>query len=228
MGDAVLKSGEKITVLIADDHTIVRHGLVSLLSLSDEFEVVGEAENGRDAVDLTVSKEPQVVLMDIGMPILNGLEATRQIRRLAPNVKILVLSGYDNDDYVMQVIHSGANGYILKNSLLEDLFTAIRSVKRGQAFFSPAVSKVLADSHASPSNNKPQGRSAARTLTSREREILQLIAEGHMHQQIADRLKISVRTVDTHRNNIMKKLNLHDTASLVTYAIKNGILIMER
>jgi DNA-binding NarL/FixJ family response regulator len=225
-----LKSGKKISVLIADDHTIVRHGLVSLLSLSDEFDVVGEAENGRDAVDLTLRTDPDVVLMDIGMPILNGLEATRQIKKLAPQVKVLVLSGYDNDEYILQVIQCGANGYVLKNSLLEDLFTAIRSVNKGQAFFSPTVSKVIVDSYVgrpAPSG-QPGQKPVTRPLTTREREILQLIAEGHMHQQIAERLKISVRTVDTHRNNIMKKLDLHDTASLVTYAIKNGIVIMER
>lgn len=225
-----LNSDEKITVLIADDHTIVRHGLVSLLSLSEEFEVVGEAENGRDAVDLAISKSPDVVLMDIGMPILNGLEATRQIRKLAPQIKVLVLSGYDNDEYILQVIQSGANGYILKNSLLEDLYAAIRSVNKGQAFFSPSVSKILVDSYVGrPSAGTSSGyKPAGRPLTTREREILQLIAEGHLHHQIAERLSISVRTVDTHRNNIMKKLDVHDTASLVTYAIRNGILIMQR
>ncbi|MDL1891608.1 response regulator transcription factor [Sphingobacteriales bacterium CHB3] len=224
-----MKSTEKISVLIADDHTIVRHGLVSLLSLSEEFEIVGEAENGRDAVELALAKNPNVVLMDIGMPILNGLEATRQIRKLAPHIKVLILSGYDNDEYILQVIHTGANGYILKNSMLDDLYTAIRSVQRGQAFFSPAVSKVIVDSYVTrPSDRTGPAQKSTRPLTSREREILQLIAEGHLHHQIAERLKISVRTVDTHRNNIMKKLDLHDTASLVTYAIKNGILIMQR
>ncbi|MBX2989644.1 MAG: response regulator transcription factor [Bacteroidetes bacterium] len=220
---------EKISVLIADDHTIVRHGLVSLLSLCEEFEIVGEAENGRDAVDIALAKNPNVVLMDIGMPILNGLEATRQIRKLAPHIKVLILSGYDNDEYILQVIQTGANGYILKNSMLDDLYTAIRSVQRGQAFFSPAVSKVIVDSYVTrPSDRTGPAPKTTRPLTSREREILQLIAEGHLHHQIAERLKISVRTVDTHRNNIMKKLDLHDTASLVTYAIKNGILIMQR
>lgn len=224
-----MNAERKITILIADDHTIVRRGLVSLLSLSDDFEIVGEAENGREAVDLTVSKDPDVVLMDIGMPILNGLEATRQIRKLAPHVKVLVLSGYDNDDYILQVIQCGANGYVLKNSLLEDLFTAIRSVKKGQAFFSPSVSKVIVDSYMGrPSSGGRADSKPGRSLTTREREILQLIAEGHLHQKIADRLNISVRTVDTHRNNIMKKLDLHDTASLVTYAIKNGIVIMQQ
>jgi DNA-binding NarL/FixJ family response regulator len=226
-----LKSERKISVLIADDHTIVRHGIASLLSLYEDFEVIGEAENGREAVDLTLSKNPDVVLMDIGMPILNGLEATRQIRKQAPHVKVLVLSGYDNDEYVLQVIQCGANGYLLKNTVIEDLCTAIRSVKKGLAFFSPSVSKIIVDSYVSRpsgSESRPETKKPARPLTSREREILQLIAEGHLHQQISERLNISVRTVDTHRNNIMKKLDLHDTASLVTYAIKNGIVIMHR
>lgn len=212
-------------MLIADDHTIVRRGIASLLSLNEDFEIVGEAENGRDAVDLTLEKNPNVVLMDIGMPILNGLEATRQIRKQAPDVKVLILSGYDNDEYILQVIQSGANGYILKTTYLEDLYTAIKSVHSGQAFFSPSVSKVIVDGYL---NRSPDAYKTTRPLTSREREILQLIAEGHLHQQIAQRLNISVRTVDTHRNNIMKKLDIHDTAGLVNYAIKNGISIIPR
>jgi DNA-binding NarL/FixJ family response regulator len=223
-----LKSNKKISVLVADDHAIVRGGIISLLSLSEEFEVVGEAENGRDAVDLVLSKDPDVVLMDIGMPILNGLEATRQIKQHSPQVKVLVLSGYDNDEYILQVIHSGANGYILKSSFVEDLYAAIRSVKNGQAFFSPSVSKIIIDSYVNRPSSTGGMKKGLRPLTTREREILQLIAEGHLHQNIANRLSISVRTVDTHRNNIMKKLDLHDTASLVTYAIKNGIVIMQQ
>jgi DNA-binding NarL/FixJ family response regulator len=223
-------SAKKISVLIADDHAIVRHGIVSLLSVSDEFEVIGEAENGREAVELALSKEPDVVLMDIGMPILNGLEATRQIKKGAPHVKVLVLSGYDNDEYILQVIQCGANGYILKTTVPEDLYAAIRSVKKGQAFFSPSVSRVIVENYvtrSTTSTGRNEKTKPQHALTTREREILQLIAEGYLHQQISERLKISVRTVDTHRNNIMKKLDLHDTASLVTYAIKNGIVIMQ-
>ncbi len=220
-----MQASNKITVLIADDHTIVRRGIASLLSLNEDFEIVAEAENGRDAVELTLEKNPNVVLMDIGMPILNGLEATRQIRKQAPDVKVLILSGYDNDEYILQVIQSGANGYILKTTYLEDLYTAIKSVHSGQAFFSPSVSKVIVDGYL---NRSSDSYKTTRPLTSREREILQLIAEGHLHQQIAQRLNISVRTVDTHRNNIMKKLDIHDTAGLVNYAIKNGISIIPR
>lgn len=220
-------AAKKIRIVIADDHTIVRSGVISLLSLNPDFEVVGEAENGREAIELVRSQQPDVVLMDIGMPVLNGLEATRRIKKEFPHVKVLVLSGYDNDEYILQMIQSGANGYILKNSFLDDLYSAIRSVNEGMAFFSPSVSKIIVESYVHQpgegETSKPK-----RLLTPREREILQLIAEGHLHHQIAERLNISVRTVDTHRQNIMKKLDIHDTAGLVTYAIKNGIVIMQR
>ena len=219
-----MKLHHKITVLIADDHAIVRQGIASLLSLNEEFEIIGEAENGRDAVQLTLEKQPDVVLMDIGMPILNGLEATRQIKKHSVQTKVLILSGYENDEYILQVIQSGANGYILKTTYLEDLYTAIRSVHSGQAFFSPSVSKVIVEGYLDRSSNKSDTQNLAHPLTAREREILQLIAEGHLHQQIADRLNISVRTVDTHRNNIMKKLEAHDVTELVRYAIRTGLI----
>lgn len=218
---------KKIRILVADDHTIVRSGVISLLSLNPDFEVVGEAENGREAIELVRTKNPDVVLMDIGMPVLNGLEATRRIKKEFPQVKVLVLSGYDNDEYILQMIQSGANGYILKNSFLDDLYSAIRSVNEGMAFFSPSVSKIIVESYVNQPDDDASKKSK-RLLTPREREILQLIAEGHLHHQIAERLSISVRTVDTHRQNIMKKLDIHDTAGLVTYAIKNGIVIMQR
>jgi len=216
---------EKITVLIADDHTILRRGLVSLLSLNQNIKVIGEAEDGRSAVEMALRLEPDVVLMDLSMPVLNGLEATDQLKKESPGMKVLILSAHDNDEYVNQVIRSGANGYVLKNASPEELYTAIRTVNSGHAFFSPSLSGryggVLgADADKEALRGSP--------LTAREREILQLVAEGDSHQDIAERLFISVRTVDTHKNNIMKKLNLHDTASLVTYAIKNGIVILPR
>lgn len=217
----------KIKIIVADDHTIVRRGLVSLLSLNKDFEVIGEATDGRIAVDLTLEKEPDLVLMDIGMPNLNGLEATEQIKKLAPQVKVLVLSAYDNEEYILQVVSSGANGYILKNSSPDQLTEAIKVVFNGQAFFSPSVSKVIADkfvNRITPAKNEREEISGR--LTPREREILQMIAEGKSHREISEQLHISVRTVDTHKNNIMQKLDLHDTATLVTYAIKNGILIL--
>lgn len=210
----------RIRVLVADDHTIVRRGIVSLLSLAGGIEVVAEAENGREAVERTFLMGPDVVLMDISMPLLNGLEATEQIKRKRPEVKVLILSAHDNEEYVMQVVRSGANGYLLKNTSADELFSAVRAVHAGGEYFSPLIPGVRTGS-AGGWNARGGMR-----LTPREREILQLVAEGNHHQQIADLLSISVRTVDTHCNNIMRKLDLHDRASLATYAIKNGIVIL--
>ncbi len=223
---------DKISVLVADDHAIVRRALISLLSLGDNLEVVGEAADGREAVDLALKREPDVVLMDMSMPGLNGLEATRQIKKLAPAIKVLILSAYDNEEYVTRVVRSGANGYVLKNGSTEDLFAAIKSVYTGHAFFSPAVSKIIMDNYRKaadgPDEQTPDDLKADSRLTPREREVLQRIVEGESHQEIARILNISPRTVDTHCNNIMKKLDIHDTPGLVTYAIKNGILILPR
>jgi DNA-binding NarL/FixJ family response regulator len=213
-----------IKVLVADDHTIVRRGLVSLLSLAGGIEVVAEAENGREAVEKSLLLGPDVVLMDVSMPLLNGLEATEQIKKKAPRIKVLILSAHDNEEYVLQVVRSGANGYMLKNTSAEDLFRAIRTVHAGQDFFSPSVSSMIVTAPAEP----PNGADVRTRLTAREREVLQLVAEGNHHQRIADLLNISVRTVDTHCNNIMRKLDLHDRATLATYAIKNGIVILPK
>jgi two-component system response regulator NreC len=210
---------ENIKVLVADDHTIVRRGLVSLLSLAEGIDVIGEAENGREAVEKAVQLQPDLVLMDVSMPLLNGLEATRQIKKKVPTSKVLILSAHDNEEYVLQVAQAGANGYMLKNTSAEELFRAIRTVCEGQDYFSPGV-KIAEHEETS------RGSGTRTRLTSREREVLQLVAEGKGHQRIADLLNISVRTVDTHCNNIMRKLNLHDTASLATFAIKNGIVIL--
>jgi DNA-binding NarL/FixJ family response regulator len=221
-----------IRVVVADDHTIVRRGLVSLLSLAEGIQVIGEADDGMAAVERAMELDPDVVLMDINMPMLNGLEATRKIKKDAPHIKILVLSAHDNEEYIIQVIRSGANGYMLKNSSAEDLFSAIRSVYTGHAFFSPSVSKVILESYLKVSES-PQPDSGVESvpesrLTGREREILQLVAEGKTHQTVANILHISVRTVDTHCNNIMKKLDIHESAGLVTYAIKNGIVMLPK
>jgi len=221
---------DRITVLIADDHTILRRGLVSLLSLNQGIEVIGEAEDGSSAVEMALRLRPDVVLMDLSMPVLNGLEATHRLKREAPEVKVLILSAHDNDEYVSQVVRSGANGYVLKDTSPEELYAAIRTVNAGHRFFSRSLTERFGDREIGMPEALEDGRDPLRgsALTPREREILQLIAEGETHQHIADRLFISVRTVDTHTNNIMKKLNLHDTASLVTYAIKNGIVILPR
>jgi two-component system, NarL family, response regulator NreC len=227
-----LKFERKITIVVADDHTIVRRGLVTLLSSHPEMEVVGEVGNGRAAVEQAIAKEPDLVLMDVGMPELNGLEATRQLKKYSPDTKVLVLSGYDNDEYVREIVLSGANGYLLKNAAPEELLRAIIAVSKGQTFFSPSLSDVVAESRktrSTPGSSEVSKNSGGKArLTQREREILQLIAEGKSHSQISRLLHISIRTVDTHRNNILKKLGLHDAASLVTYAIKNNIVILQK
>lgn len=225
-------TAQRITVLVADDHTIVRRGLVSLLSLGESIEVVGEAADGRAAVDLSLQLQPDVVLMDISMPGLNGLEATGRIKKAAPQVKVLVLSAHDNEEYVLQVLRCGADGYLLKNTSSDDLFAAIRSVHAGHAFFTPSVSRIVAEGYVKTSHGSaPSGQEDMQSpglLTPREREVLQLIAEGNTHQEVADILHISPRTVDTHCNNIMKKLDIHDGTGLVAYAIKNGIVILPK
>jgi len=191
------------------------------------MEVVSEAANGRVALDLVMTFEPDVVLMDIGMPELNGLEATRLIKKQAPATKVLVVSGHDNDDYVRQIVESGANGYVLKSTPPDELRKAIVAVSKGGEFFSPSVSGAAADGRKAAKRSRETER-RTKTLTTREREILQLVAEGKKHSRIAEILHISVRTVDTHRNNILKKLGLHDAAGLVSYAIKNGITILPK
>jgi DNA-binding NarL/FixJ family response regulator len=219
----------KITILVADDHILVRRGLVSLLSLNQIVEVIGEATDGRMALEIALQKEPDIVLMDIGMPVMNGLEATEQIRKQIPQVKVLILSAYDNEEYINQVINSGAMGYLLKNASPDELNEAIKAVNAGHAWFSPPISEYLRRRFLELHPGSLEGAADLnRRLTAREREIIQLLAEGKSHKDIADLLVISVRTVDTHTNNIMRKLDIHDTARLVTYAIKNGIVILPR
>jgi DNA-binding NarL/FixJ family response regulator len=223
-----MSSQKKITVIVADDHTLVRKGLVTLLSLNKDIEVIAEVGDGRVAIEMTLARIPDVVMMDLSMPNLSGFEAIRQIKRRAPTVKILVLSAYDNEEYVLETIQSGADGYMLKNTSPEELNTAIKTVSGGRTYYSPTVARIAEEAKASIAGSGAKGNKIADRLTEREREILQLIAESRTHQQIAELLHISVRTVDTHRNNIIQKLGLHDTASLVTFAIKNGIVIIHR
>ena len=224
-----MTSQKKITVIIADDHTLVRRGLVTLLSLNKDVEVIAEVGDGRVAIEITLEKRPDIVMIDLSMPNLSGFEAIRQIKRRAPGVKILVLSGYDNEEYVLETIQSGADGYMLKDTTPGELDTALRTVASGRQYYSPTIARIAEDAKMSLSTKSGgKGLKIADRLTEREREILQLIAESRTHQQIAEMLHISVRTVDTHRNNIIQKLGLHDTASLVTFAIKNGIVILPR
>ncbi len=214
---------QKITVLLADDHTVVRQGLRALLEAENDMTVVGEAENGRQAVQMAKRLQPEVVVMDIAMPSLNGLEATRQISRESPKSKVLILSSYSDDEYVQQLTDAGASGYLVKQTAAQDLVGAIREAKKGNAFFSPAISKRLLE-HFRATIGRPPGEKKAPKLTPRELEVLQLIAEGYANKQIAGELFISIKTVEKHRQQLMHKLDIHDVAGLTRYAIAKGII----
>jgi len=213
-----------ITVLLAEDHEIVREGLRALLEHEDDIEVIGEAQNGRQAVKLTRKLRPNVVVMDIAMPLLNGLEATRQILQVIPDTKVLILSAHSDDAYIEQIIALGAAGYLIKQTSHGVLSGAIREVHKGNTFFSPSISKRL-HHHYEPSPGRIEVLyKKHHGLSSREVEVLQLISEGNVNKETAAELGISIKTVEKHRQNLMKKLNIHDTAGLTRYAIATGII----
>lgn len=215
---------QKVTVLLADDHAVVRQGLRLLLETEEDIKVIGEAENGRQAVEMAKRLLPDVVIMDIAMPLLNGLEATRQILRDTTCTRVLILSAYSEDEYVHQLTEAGAAGYLMKQTAASDLLKAIRETRRGGAFFSPAISKRLMDHYREAFLNGKPLKKSAEHLTSRELEVLQLIAEGKPNKQMAFELRISVKTVEKHRQQVMNKLNIHDVAGLTRYAITRGIV----
>jgi len=214
----------KIRILLADDHAILRAGLVRLLGEEKDIEVVGEAENGREAVQKALELHPDIVLMDIGMPVMNGMEATKQIKKRDADVKVLVLTMHDNEEYLFQVLQAGAAGYVLKKAADSDLVNAIHVVSRGDCFLYPSAAKMVVEDYLDKLKHGQEPTSSFDTLTDREREILTLVAEGHTNREIAETLFISVKTVETHKANIMEKLNLHKRAELVKYAIKKGML----
>ncbi len=214
---------KKIAVLLVDDHTVVRQGLRALLSSEEDIEVVGEAENGRQAVVLARKTPPDVVVMDVAMPLLNGLEATKQILKLVPTAKVLVLTSYGDDECVQQLMQAGAVGYLIKQTAANDLLKAIREVHRGNAYFSPTIAKRLRDQCREAFTSGQSSRRPGE-LTSREAEVLQLIAEGFSNKQIAAELCISIKTVEKHRQQVMNKLNIHDVAGLTRYAISKGMV----
>jgi DNA-binding NarL/FixJ family response regulator len=214
----------KIRVLLADDHTVVRQGLRALLAAEDDIEIIGEAENGRQALQLVKKLLPDVVVMDIAMPVLNGVEATRQITRYVPSVKVLVLSTYSNDEYVEQLTEAGAAGYLVKQTAANDLLKAIREAFKGNAFFSPAIAKRLRDQCRQTYVSGQPVKRRSDYLTTREAEVLQLIAEGRANKQIAAELCISIKTVEKHRQQVMNKLGIHDVAGLTRHAISKGII----
>jgi DNA-binding NarL/FixJ family response regulator len=214
----------KITVLLADDHTVVRQGLRALLAAETDIEVVGEADTGRQAVQLAKKLLPDVVVMDIAMPQLNGLEATRQVIHDVPSTKVIILSSYSDDEYVEQLTEAGAIGYLLKQTAANDLIQAIREARQGNTYYSPSISRRMLDHYRRAFVSGQPVRKTAEALTSREREVLQLIAEGKTNKQIAADLCISIKTVEKHRQQVMNKLNIHDIAGLTRYSIAKGII----
>jgi DNA-binding NarL/FixJ family response regulator len=215
---------KRITVLLAEDHQIVREGLRALLASERDIEVVGEAQDGRRAVQLTRELLPAVVVIDIGMPLLNGLEATRQILKAVPSTRVLVLSAHGDDEYVEQTIAMGAAGYLIKQTSAHLLSQAIRDVHAGKTVFSPSISKRLANGSSGLRGKPGSPRRSVPRLSPREREVLQLIAEGKANKQTASELGISIKTVEKHRQNLMTKLGIHDTAGLTRHAIDTGII----
>jgi len=204
-------------VLLADDHQIVRQGLRAIL-VAAGHEVIGEASDGREALKLARTLNPDIAVLDLSMPLLNGLDAAREIRRLAPDIKIILLTMYTDKGYVLQALRAGARGYVVKTQAAEDLISAIREILRGETYLSPGVAASVVDAVLESTNE------AADPLTARERQILQLVAEGNTTKEIARLLNVSFKTAESHRNHIMKKLDIHEVAGLVRYAIRQGLL----
>ena len=215
---------KQITVLLAEDHKIVREGLRKMLEIEDDLEVVGEAQDGRQAVALAKKLCPAVVLMDIAMPLLNGLEATRQMLKALPGTKVLILSAHSNDAYVKNAIDSGAVGFLVKQTSAQDVCRAIREVQKGKTFFSPSISRRLGRLNPPSLDRLGLLKKKVVQLTSREMEVLQLIAEGKANKEMAAELGISIKTVEKHRERLMEKLDIHDTAGITRYAISAGII----
>jgi len=217
----------KIRILLADDHTLVRKGIRSLLDAEEDIEVIGEAINGRDAVEQATRLHPDIVLMDITMPQLNGLEASRQILKASPQTKIIILSMYTNEEYIFQSLRVGVAGYLIKEAVVEELIFAIRSVYQGGSFLSPSVSGLVIDEFRRQSISESQ-IDPYETLTDREREVLHLIAEGKSNREISDVLCLTVKTVEVHRSRLMEKLGIHGVADLTRYAIRKGLISPDR
>ena len=215
----------KIKVLVVDDHAMFRQGICALVGSYEDLEVVGEAENGREAIEKVREFSPEVVLMDIAMPIMGGLEATRRIQKEAPNTKVLVLTQYDDSEYVLSLVRAGARGYISKTATASELVSAIRAVNAGEFFLYPSAAKTLIEEYLRRFGGE---KDEYDQLTSREREMLQLVAEGQTNREIADRLVIGVKTVLRHRTNIMEKLGFHNRTELIKYAISKGLIEVPR
>jgi two-component system response regulator NreC len=216
-------SGPKLRILLADDHTLLRQGLRKILQERSDWEVVAEAGDGREAVRQTLAVQPDVAILDIGMPLLNGIDATRQIVRRLPDIHVLILSMHANEAYIIQALKAGAKGYLLKDSADTDLIRGVVAVASGKSFFSPAVAKVMLDDYVRHLTEKGIA-DRFDSLSEREREIFQLVAEGHSNKEIAELLSVSPTTIETHRAHIFQKLDVHNTAELVLYAVRRGVI----
>ncbi|OGO03126.1 MAG: hypothetical protein A2Y72_02245 [Chloroflexi bacterium RBG_13_53_26] len=214
---------QKIRILVVDDHTIVRDGICALLSLAADMEVVGEAANGQEAMEKVKELAPDVVIMDIAMPLLGGMETTRRIRKQFPGTRVLALTQYADKEYVFPVIEAGAHGFISKTAASSELVVGIRSVYRGDSFLSPSVAKLLVE-NVQTGGNLQERRDPYDQLTGRERDVLKLLAEGHTTQEVADILVISPKTVEGYKTNLMDKLDIHNRVDLIKYALRKGII----
>ncbi|MGD1090474.1 MAG: response regulator transcription factor [Bryobacteraceae bacterium] len=212
-----------IRILLADDHTVMRNGLRLLLERQPNLEVVGEAANGKEAVEFAAAEKPDVVVMDIAMPHLNGVEATRQIMNNSPHTAIAILSMHSDESYVIRSLKAGARAYLLKDSAEADLIAAIQAITEGKSFFSPAVRRILKEDYMHQLA-EVGAEDSYELLTTREREVLQLVAEGKSNKEIANLLNLSLYTVETHRTHILQKLNLHSVPELILYAVRKGII----
>lgn len=213
----------KIRVIFADDHELVRTGMRTLFQSTPDCVLVGEAGDGEQAIQLIAKHKPDVAILDISMPKLNGIEATRIVKEKHPNIKVLILTMYEDEGYVNEMIRAGADGYVLKNADKKEILLAVRAVAGGERFFSPTISKLMIDGFIKKASTVEKEVAGNSLLTKREIEVLRFIAEGLTSREIADKLFLSLNTINTHRTNIMKKLNIHDTAGLVKYAIQNGL-----
>jgi DNA-binding NarL/FixJ family response regulator len=213
----------KIRILLADDHTVMRAGLRLLLERQPDMAVVGEAEDGRRTVELADTEKPDVIVMDIAMPSLNGIEATRQIAAKRPETAVVILSMHSDESYIMRALKAGAKAYLLKDSAEADLIRAVHAVREGKSFFSPAVSKMLLEDYVRQLEQRGE-EDSYELLTSREREILQLLAEGRSNKDVANMLNLSLYTIETHRSHILQKLGLHTIPDLILYAVRKGII----
>lgn len=213
----------KLRILLADDHTLMRQGLRRIVEEQENWEVVAEASNGREAVRLALELKPDIVILDIAMPQMNGIEAIRQLTRKAPAIQVLILSMYSDEAYIVQVLQAGARGYLLKDSADEDLVKALTALSAGKSFFSPVVAKVMLDDYVRHLSERGI-TDRYDSLSEREREIFQLVAEGRSNKEIAQLLFLSPSTVETHRAHIMEKLDVHTTAEIVLYAVRKGVI----